>query len=170
MITNLPKYIVLIIGIFLLQVLLFNRMSITTLEITPYLFLIFLIMLDFEIPRWVVLLVGFGGGMMMDIFSDTHGLHMLSCTFAAYLRSSILKIDAPREGYDKGASPTVEYFGWPWFIKYASLMVVAHHLVFFGFESFSFKNIPITLAKVILTSIYSIAVILLHQLLILKRK
>lgn len=170
MIANLPKYLVNILILFLLQVLLLNHMSITTLEITPYLFLVFLLMLDFEIPRWMVLLIGFGGGMVMDIFSDTYGLHMVSCTFAAYMRSSILKIDAPREGYEKGTAPSVDCFGWQWFVKYSSLMVISHHLLFFCFESFTFKNFHITIVKVVLTSIYTLAVILLHQLLILKRK
>jgi hypothetical protein len=88
----------------------------------------------------------------------------------AFMRSAILKIDEPRDGYEKGTKPSVDSFGWPWYIKYVSLMVLTHHFSFFFLETFTFKNIHITFIKIILTSIYSLAAILLHQLLILKRK
>ena len=39
--------------------------------LVPYLYVLFLLMLPFELPDWAQLLVGFFAGMVMDLFSST---------------------------------------------------------------------------------------------------
>jgi len=161
---NIFRFIMLV----LVQVLIFNNIEISG-YITPYIYIIVIILLPFETPVSVSLILGFFLGLSIDIFTDTIGMHTAATVFIAFIRPYILSSFAPRDGYEPGTFPRVFYYGLPWFIKYAALMVFAHHLVLFYIEMFRFQDFFATLLRVILSSLFSIILIVSSQFFVFRK-
>ncbi len=152
----------------LVQVLIFNNIELGG-YITPYVYIIVIILLPFETPASVSLILGFFLGFSIDIFTDTIGMHTASTVFIAYIRPYILSSFAPRDGYEPGTFPRVFYYGLPWFIKYVAIIVVAHHLTLFYIEMFRFQDFFSTLLRVILSSLFSIILIVTSQFFVFRK-
>ena len=160
------------IGLFLLlvtiQVLLMDNIQFSG-YVNPYIYLLFIILLPIETPSWLLLLISFFSGLVVDIFTGIPGLHASATLFAGFLRPSILAVIAPRDGYEKGELPGIRQFGFRWFIIYVSLMIIIHHSALFYLEVFSLVHFFMTLLRVLLSTIFSISFILLIQTLIIRR-
>jgi rod shape-determining protein MreD len=168
MIRELTRNIGNFIFLVLLQVLVLNHIEFSGF-VNPYLYVLFIILLPFETPKWLLLLSSFLLGFTIDIFMGTWGINAFASVFMGYLRPYLLKVIAPRDGYEAGTKPNVKFFGFEWFIKYAAILVVAHHFVLLFTEAFKFHHFFSTLLKVILSSIFTMILVVLSQLLTQKR-
>jgi hypothetical protein len=130
-----------------------------------FLYLGFLLFLPLATPIVVQLLLGFGTGLVMDIFYDTGGLHAATAVLLCFLRPWVLRLLTPRDGYDAQDSVNVHQMGWQWFGVYMGLLVFVHHFVFFVLELGSFLHIGFTLAKVGLSWLFTCSALLIVQLL-----
>lgn len=164
-IRNIIRFIILIS----VQVLILNNIELGRF-INPFLYVLFIIILPFETPKWAVILCAFLIGITMDMFSDTGGMHAAACVFMGYLRPGILKLFSPREGYEFGTQPTVQYLGLPWFLSYAGVLVFAHHLVLFYIEIFRFSEFFPTFLRVIVSSVFTLFLIIVTQYLFYRKK
>lgn len=152
----------------LLQVFLFNNIQFSG-YINPYVYILFILLLPFETPGWLLLFVSFFLGLSIDIFAHTLGIHASASVFMAFCRPYILKIIAPRDGYEPGTFPRIHYLGFRWFLKYTVFLVFAHHIFLFYIEIFTFSNFFLTLFRIILSSLFSIVLIILSQYFIFKK-
>lgn len=132
----------------------------------PY--VLFILMLPFEFPKLLVLVLAFFTGLVIDMFYDTAGMHAAACTVIGYLRFYVLKLIAPREGYEVGLTPTVESMGWLWFLSYAGILIFIHHFIFFYLEIFRFDEFFRTLWRIILSSIGTFMFVYVIQFLFYK--
>jgi rod shape-determining protein MreD len=123
-------------------------------------------MLPIETPTWLVIILSFVCGVTMDMFSDSEGLHAAACTAMGYIRSYILKLFAPRDGYEFGMKPTLYSLGTTWFAYYSALLILTHHLVLFSLEIFRFSEIGFIIGKTIISSIVTMIVIFIAQLIV----
>jgi hypothetical protein len=129
----------------------------------PYIYILFIILLPFETPGWLLLISGFLLGLAVDIFCESMGMHTAATVLMAFLRPYILSYFAPRGGYESGSFPRIIYYGLPWFIKYSLLMVLVHHTLLFYLEMFTFQDFFLTLLRVILSTLFSASLIVLSQ-------
>ncbi len=136
--------------------------------INPYLYVLFILLLPFETPKGVLLILAFFIGLSVDMFSNTMGVHASASVFMAYCRPHVLKLVAPRDGYDAETKPTIKSLGFRWFLVYASFLIFAHHIFLFFIEVFRFSEFFLTLWRVILSSILTIILVLLSQFLFYK--
>lgn len=157
-IKNIPRFF-LLVG---LQVFLFNNIQFSG-YINPYVYILFIMSLPFGTPRWLVLIISFILGMSIDMFSDSAGIHAAACTFMGYSRSYILLLVKPLDDYDESKSPSIKDMGFAWFITYAAILTVLHHFVYFYMEVFRFSEIFSVLLRVILSSIFSLLIIIISQ-------
>jgi len=158
MISIIPKYIFNFVFFILLQVLILNKMEFSGF-INPYLYVLFILTLPFETPGWLLLSLAASLGLCIDIFSNTIGMHMAASILLAFIRPFVLARIAPRDNYEPGTLPLPSFYGIPWFLKYAGILVFIHHLFYFIIESFSFGNLFQTFAKTILSSIFTLIII-----------
>ncbi len=142
----------------LVQVLIIKNMELGRF-ILPFIYPLFIILLPFETPKWLLLISAFLLGISIDLFYDTAGMHAAACVLMAYVRPGILKLFSPRDGYESGTQPTVQYLGVPWFLSYASILIVLHHVVLFFIEVFRFNEFFSTLLRVIISSFFSILLV-----------
>ena len=157
-IRNIIRFIILV----LVQVLIIKNIELGRF-INPFLYVLFIIVLPFETPRWLLLISAFFLGISIDLFYDTSGMHAAATVFMAYFRPGILKLFSPRDGYEIGTQPTVQYLGVPWFLSYASILIVLHHFVLFFIEIFRFSEFFSTFFRVIISALVTLLFIVVTQ-------
>jgi rod shape-determining protein MreD len=162
MINSLLRYIFAFVVIVLVQVLILDNIQISRYAV-PFLYVLFLLILPFETPGWLLLLLGFLLGLTIDLFEHTYGLHTAATVFAAWLRPGVLKIFSPRDGYMSNTRPGITDYGAGWFLKYASLIIFVHHFFLFYFEVFSFRHFFSTLWRVIVSTVFTLLLVILSQ-------
>jgi len=153
----------------LLQALILNNIEVNG-YINPYLYILFMVLLPLETPRSASLFLGFLLGLSIDFFSGTWGMHASATVFLAFCRPFVLKIMAPREGYEFGQTASIRDMGFSWFISYAAILTVLHHTFLFFVEVFRFSEILQTLGRVILSSVFTLLLILMSQYLSYREK
>lgn len=151
----------------LLQVLIVQNIHLGAYVILfPY--ILFILLLPFETPKLLVMLIAFATGLIIDMFYDTAGIHAAVCTLVGYSRHYVLKVLAPREGYDAGQTPTIQSMGAVWFITYAATIIFIHHLFFFYLEIFRFSEFFPTLLRVFLSTFGTLIFVYVIQFLFYK--
>jgi rod shape-determining protein MreD len=138
--------------------------------INPFIYVLFLIILPFETPKWALLFIAFALGITVDMFYDTAGLHAAACVMMAYIRPGVLKLFSPRDGYESGTQPTIQYLGIPWFLSYAGILVLAHHTILFFLEIFRFSEFFSTFLRVLISSVCTMILIVVIQYLFNRKK
>jgi rod shape-determining protein MreD len=161
---NIARFIVLVLA----QILILNNIQVSG-YIVPYIYVLFILLLPFETPGWLLLLSGFALGITVDLFTQTPGMHAAACVFMAFLRPSVLEMSAPRDGYEAGTFPRVHYLGFQWFLRYTVILVLAHHFLLFYIEVFRFSEFFSTLLRVLLSSLFSVVLIMLSQYFIYRK-
>lgn len=169
MTSDLLKYIWQFVLLCLLQVLIFNNLNLGG-YINPFTYIYLIIILPISMGRIPLLFIGFFLGLVIDVFSNTGGIHAAASTLIAFYRPLYLKAQSPREGYELAALPHLKSFGFAWFIPYATIIVLIHHFALFYLEIFRFQEFFHTLLKVILSSVLTLLFILLAEYLFVSNK
>ena len=138
--------------------------------VNPYFYILFIMLLPFEFSGWLMLVLAFIMGLVIDVASDTIGYHTIATVFMAYFRFHLLRFIAPHDGYEPGMSPTIPSLGFAWFLKYVSILTVAHHLVLFCVESFRFDDLLPAVIRAAASSVFTILLIIIYQYLTIRRK
>ena len=133
MINSVLRYVVIFTLLILLQVLLFNNIQFSG-YVNPYVYLMFILLLPFEIPPWLLLLLSFATGMLIDLFSGSPGMHSSATLLAGFVRPYVLRIISPRDGYEASLNPSMLVYGFKWFFFYTLIMVLVHHTALFYLE------------------------------------
>jgi len=162
MINSIIRYGIIFIILVLLQVLFFNNIQFSG-YINPYVYIMFILLLPVELPSWIMLIIAFATGLIIDTFSGTLGMHAGATAFAAFIRPDVLRLISPRDGYEPGANPSMMIYGFRWFLIYTAIIISAHHLVLFFFEVFRFTDFFRTLLRILLSSVFTIIFILLTE-------
>ena len=161
---NIIRFMVLV----LVQILVLNNIQVSG-YIVPHIYILFILLLPFETPRWLLLIAAFALGITVDLFTQTPGMHAAATVFIAFLRPWVLEMSAPRDGYEPGTFPRVFYYGFQWFLRYTVILVLAHHIFLFYLEIFRFTEFFSTLMRVLLSSLLSITLIMLSQYFIYRK-
>ena len=131
--------------------------------VNPYVYVLFILMLPVEIPNWLLLVVAFLTGLTIDMFGSSGAMHAAASVFMAFARPGVLRLIAPRDGYDPEMKLVPQVMGFNWFITYVSIMVVLHHLLCFYIEVFRFSEFFVTFFKAILNSAITIMLIVIGE-------
>ena len=168
MIRLLSRNIIRLIVLVLVQIMVFNNIQISG-YLIPNFYILFILLLPFETPRWLLLVSAFVLGISVDLFTQTPGMHAAATVFMAFIRPWVLEMSSPRDGYETGTFPRLYYYGFQWFLRYTVILVLAHHLVLFYIEVFRFTEFFSTLLRVLLSSLFSIILIMLSQYFIYRK-
>lgn len=163
---HLIKYGIMFIGLVLIQVLILNHIQFSGF-VNPYIYILFVLLLPFSSPKYVVLLLAFLIGITVDIFSNSLGIHAFATVFAAYLRPFVVRLISNREE-DRTDYPGLMQNKLRWFLSYVTIMVIIHHSVLFYLEVFTFANFFDTLLRVFFSSLFSIFAIVLSQFIVFR--
>ena len=160
MYNTLIRNILRFVGLLALQVLVFDNILIGN-YIHPYIYVLYVLLLPFEMPKWHLMLNGFLIGMAVDVFSGTPGLNAAATVFLAFMRPYIIGITSRKSDIEDKNEPSVTEMGAKWFIVYALILIVLHNLLLFWLEAFSIRLLGIVLVEVLLSVPVSLFVIML---------
>ena len=155
------RHILSLVIVLLLQMLVFNNLHFLGI-CQPYIYILFLIALPIRIPQWIELLIGFGVGLIVDMFCGSPGVHTAACSFLAYLRPIFIRRtiqDAER------ISMTIDglSIGFNEYVKLVVLYTILHHTLVFLIEAWSLAHFWLLLAKIIVSSLFTIALLLFYD-------
>ncbi len=162
MINSILRFSLIFVLLILLQVLLFNNIEFSG-YINPYVYIMFILLLPVEISSWLLLIISFFTGLIIDFFCGSPGMHTSATVLAGFVRPYVLRLMSPRDGYEPGSDPSMIIYGFKWFLIYTLIIVLVHHSLLFYLEVFRFTDFFRTLLRVILSSIFSITFILLLE-------
>ena len=137
-IINLIRFVVLVF----MQVFLLKNITLYNLS-TPYLYILFILLLPFETPNVVLFALAFILGITIDAFYDTPGLHAAACVLLAFVRILFISITVQKDGFDNEPEPTLGIMGFRWFFTYALILTLFHHFFLFNLEAFNLSRITI---------------------------
>ncbi len=154
---NILRFIFLI----LLQVFILDNIQFMG-YINPMIYVLFILSLPVRFPKWALLILAFIMGLIIDVFSNTAGMHSFALVFAAFLRTPVINIFT---SIDEGSNPTPSFhtFGVSAYVKYVVILVLIHHFILFFIESFSFLHLTLLIPKIIFSSTVTILLILRLQ-------
>jgi len=154
-------------GVFILlitlQLLIFNNIEFSG-YVNPYVYVMFILILPFSIPSWLLLLLSFLTGLVVDLFSGTMGVHTFATVMAGFVRPWIVSLNVTAEVADPDLSPSSHRNGMRWFFIYTLTVVFVHHLTLFFIEIFSFSHFLHTLLRVILSTAVTTFFIIIFDL------
>jgi rod shape-determining protein MreD len=162
MINSILRFGLIFIILMLLQVVLLNNIQFSG-YVNPYVYIMFILLLPVEIPSWLLLLLSFGTGMVLDLFSGSPGMHSSATVLAGFLRPYILRIVSPRDGYEARSEPSMLNYGFRWFLAYTVLIVLVHHTALFYLEVFRFADFFRTMLRVLLSTLFTVTFIVLIE-------
>jgi hypothetical protein len=163
-IRNIVRFVVLV----LIQVLVMDNVLLGGF-LNPYFYVLFILLMPFETPRWLILVAAFLVGLSIDMFSNTMGMHTAATVFMAFIRPWILSTFAPRDGYEPDTYPRIFYYGFRWFARYAIILTFMHHLVLFYIEVFNFQDFLTTFLRVISSTLLTVITVLVSQYFIFRK-
>ena len=124
------------ISLVLIQVLILNQVQFSGF-VNPYMYILFVLLLPLNTPRYAVLILAFLLGITIDVFSNTIGIHAAATVLIAFIRPLIIRIISDREE-NRSEYPGLKQNKFRWFLYYTVLMVLIHHSVLFNLEIFTF--------------------------------
>jgi hypothetical protein len=157
---NIGRFVFLI----LFQVLILNNIQFSGF-INPYFYIYFILLLPFETPKWLLLLSAFLLGISLDAFTNTFGLNAAACVLMAFLRPFVISAISTGTEFMIGHSPSLKNQGVKWFAYYSIILVLIHHFTLFYLEIFRFTEFFQTLIRVLLSSIFTLLIIFIAELL-----
>src|SRR5450759_4720241 len=162
MINSILRFGLIFILLILSQVLLFSNIQFSGF-INPYVYVMFILLLPIEIPSWLLLILSFAIGLIMDFFSGSPGMHSSASLLAGFVRPYVLRSVSPRDGYEPNSDPSMITYGFRWFLMYTLLIVLVHHTALFYLEVFRFTDFFRTMLRVLLSSFFTIVFIVLIE-------
>ena len=146
----------------LIQVLILNNIYLGGF-INPYFYVYFILLLPYEIPGGLLLLLSFLVGAGVDIFTNTIGLNTSACLAMGYARPQIIKMISSGPDSLIGDSPSLKNQGMKWFLYYSFSLILVHHFVLFFLEAFRFTEFFITFIRMALSSVFTLLLVMISE-------
>ena len=137
------------------QIIIFNNMNFLGF-ISPCPYLLFIILYPVNGNKSGLLASSFLLGLIMDMFSNSGGIHATACLLLAYFRPSIFKF-AFGLSYEYQTVKLNDVIT-PQRFSFIALSVIIHHFTLFFLEAFQLSLILETLLRTVLSTLFTIII------------
>lgn len=155
------------IALLLAQVVICNNINFLG-YINPYIYIVFIFLFPIRDSRIVLLLISFLLGMLVDMFSDSGGVHAAAAVTLAYARPLLLKMSFGMLYEHQSVKFSNTDIGS--LITYVGLGTLLHHFILFSLEVFNISNILLILKKTLFSGIFTIILSILIIVLFSRNK
>lgn len=143
----------------LLQLAVFNNIHVGGF-INPYIYPLILLLLPFDIAGWLLLIIAFFIGLIVDLFTGTLGLHIFASVFVAGIRPSFIKFLSSGK-IEPGTTLNFKQHGVLWVSVFISVIFFIHHSVYFILESLNLSGFGYTILRIFASTFISVFLALL---------
>ncbi|MDB9881567.1 hypothetical protein OAD66_00300 [Bacteroidia bacterium] len=140
-----------------LQVVLLNHLDLSA-YLIPQVFILLLIKLPLNINKMYQVLIAFGLGLLMDMFTSTPGIHASACLWLIIIRIGLLSGQDLKEHEANKATFSANTAGLAPFMYTTIILVFFYHLYIFWLESIGALNWSLWLTTFIVSSISALTV------------
>ncbi|MBO4655681.1 MAG: rod shape-determining protein MreD [Bacteroidales bacterium] len=123
-------------------------------------YLMALLMLPFELPRWVQYLIAFATGFVIDMFTMTYGINASASMLMMFVRPYLVVALNGRKTDDIVDKPLPGMKDFRWLLAYTLILVFIHQLAAVMLETFTFRHFWKTLLVILGNTLLSSFVIL----------
>lgn len=163
------KNIIRFIFLVLLQVIILNKINLGG-YINPYLYVLFIILLPFETPIWLLLICGFLIGLTIDWFSNTLGMHAAATVLVAFFRPFVIRLLSAGDEFEGGIVPGIRDMGFRRFLTYSFIIIFLHHMTYFYIEIFKFNEFLSTFYRGLISTVFTLGLVILSQYLFVQNR
>lgn len=143
------------ISLFLLQIIIFNNINLFGF-VSPFPYVLFIILFPVNGNKSALLISSFFLGLLLDIFSNSRGIHTTASILLAYFRPSIFKfafgVSYEYQTIKLNDTLTPERF------SFLFVAILLHHLILFILEAFQFSLIFDILLRSITSTAFTIII------------
>ena len=122
-----------------------------------YIYLILRLPLNYSL-NWT-LTIAFLFGLFVDMFNNTQGMNALACVVMTIMRRPVFDMFILRDDEENDPIPSMDSLGITSYLKYMSTLVAIYCTVLFLTQAFTLHNFPLTLLRIIASSVLSILLI-----------
>jgi rod shape-determining protein MreD len=162
------KYIILLLVLVPVQVFLLDHINLGG-SVNPYVYILVILLLPFDTPGWLLLILAFILGLFIDLFSGTMGMNSAATVLLAFSRPYVSQLISTSREFDPGMKVSIFTTGFRWFFLYTVILVLIHHIALFYIEVFRFSGFFLTLARALYSALFTIGLILVFQYLFASR-
>ena len=156
------------IVLFIIQLFILNQIQWSGLA-KPFIYIFFLFFLPMKWKPWVVLMVCFLTGAVMDVFSNTFGLHAAACSLIGFIRPFVYRLTTPQYDFDDEVLTDVHSRTFTQFVAYNAILSTVFCLAYFilqGTDAASWSKI---LLWILISSVLTFGVILMYRYIFVSR-
>ena len=146
---NLARFILLLAA----QVLIFNNINFLG-YINPFPYILFIMLYPVNGSKYGILIASFFLGLIMDMFSNSGGVHATCCVLLAFCRPAIFRFSFGLS-YEYQTVRINDVLT-PERFSFIFLAVVIHHFALFLLEVFAFDSIWDILLRTLVSTIFTI--------------
>ncbi len=154
-------------GLVLLQIVILNNINFLG-YINPFLYILFIFLYPIKKLDSTLLILAFILGLCIDMFSNTGGVNAAATLFIAFVRIPVLKSVLGKKEIDFNAI-SLRKLPFLKFMSFIALLTFLHHFIVFGLEYFKWDNLAIIMLKTFLTSIFTIILVLISFIFVVKK-
>lgn len=147
-ILNSIRFVVLLI----IQIFVLNQINFGG-WINPYVYILFIILYPINSNKFGFITASFFLGLVMDIFSDSGGVHSTACLLLAYLRPSFLRF-AFGLSYEYQTIRIADKLSVDRF-TFIMISILSHHIILFSLEVYRLDLFFEIISRTILSTIFS---------------
>jgi rod shape-determining protein MreD len=141
-------------------------------QLVPYsglvLFFVFIIAMPILPAVWIMI-IGFFGGLVFDIFYGTPGINAAACVLLGFVKEPLIKLFKNDED-NVEYSAHITYLGFGRFFFYVLLMAFLFHLVAEFLSVFSVDQFGQTMIRVVINTLMSVILIYIYEIIFFYRK
>ena len=169
--SDLVKNIIRFCLFILVQVFVLNQIPPLHQLVTPYLYFLFILWLPFKINRRTLMLLAFMLGFALDSFTKTYGLHSAPCILIAYIRPLLINLLISQEGAESNYNkPSIKSMSFTPYFTYITILTFIHHSLLFFLQAMQSGGYFYFIIKTLLSTAISLALILLTELLFVRKQ
>ena len=122
----------------------------------------FLLFLPLRTSRIAELFIGFLVGLLIDIFSNTPGLHSMSCLLLVFLRQWWIRVTLGFPEDDQELS--LSQLGIRNTFFYCGPLILVHHLLIFSIEHGSLSQVSSILQRTFFSALFNFSIIVVFNI------
>ena len=149
-----------------IQIFILNNIQLSG-YINPYYYLIFILYIPSKQSKAAILLLSFLMGFIIDVFSQSYGIHTFASVLIAYLK--ILWTSKIAASKDSDELIEINNLSISRFIILSCYFILMHHFTLFLLERFNLYEILSILRSTITSSIFTLFLFIIHKLFSIKK-
>ncbi len=134
-----------------------------------FIYILALLLISIDVSGILQLVIAFCIGLIVDMFYHTPGLHAAASVFVVFIKIYWIGLIVPSGGYETASKLNIHNQGLEWFLTYSYPLILVHSIVLLFLEAAGFETFWSTLLKAFLSSLFTLAMVLITQYLFYKK-